>query len=142
MISITDTIVLDDSELRFSFVRASGPGGQNVNKVATAVQLHFDAARSPSLPGDVRRRLLRLAGRRLTVEGQIVIDARRYRSQEQNRQDALARLATLIRQAAVAPKARRIGPGPAPRPVNAAWPPKNAAAASRRSEGPYPATGE
>ena len=107
MISITDTIAIDDNELRFAFVRASGPGGQNVNKVATAVQLRFDAARCPSLPEDVRRRLLRLAGRRLTSEGQIVIDARRFRSQEQNRQDAIIRLMALIRQAAEAPKTRR-----------------------------------
>jgi ribosome-associated protein len=107
MISITDAIALDENELRFSFVRASGPGGQNVNKVATAVQLRFDAARSPSLPEEVRRRLMHLAGSRLTVDGEIVIDARRYRSQEQNRQDAVLRLTVLVRRAAEPPKPRR-----------------------------------
>ncbi len=107
MLSITDTIVLADHELRFSFVRASGPGGQNVNKVATAVQLRFDAARCASLSEEVRRRLRHLAGRRMTTDGEIVIDARRFRTQEQNRQDALERLAALIRRAAAPPRPRR-----------------------------------
>jgi len=106
-ISITSDLCLDPGELQFRFVRASGPGGQNVNKVATAVQLRFDAAHSPSLRDDVRLRLMRLAGRRLTVDGEIVIEARRHRTQEQNRQDAVERLTALIRQAAVAPKSRR-----------------------------------
>ncbi len=107
MIRVTGTIALDEAELRERFIRASGPGGQKVNKVATAVQLRFDAARSPALTEDVRRRLLRLAGRRATKDGVIVIDARRFRTQEQNREDALARLLTLIRHAAQAPKPRR-----------------------------------
>jgi len=107
MIRITAEIVLDEGEVHFDFVRASGPGGQNVNKVATAAQLRFDAARSPSLPDDVRRRLMGLAGRRLTEQGVIVIEARRYRSQERNRQDALERLVALVRRAATPPKRRR-----------------------------------
>lgn len=100
MISVTATISLDERELHLDFIRASGPGGQNVNKVATAVQLRFDAARSPSLPEDVRERLLRLAGRRRTEGGVVIIEARRFRTQGRNRQDALERLVTLIRKAA------------------------------------------
>lgn len=107
MIPITPTLALDESELAFSFVRASGPGGQNVNKVATAVQLRFDARNSPSLPDEVRQRLLRLAGGRATADGVIVIEARRYRSQEQNRQDAIERLVTLLQRAAEKPTPRR-----------------------------------
>jgi len=107
MIRVTDRISLRDDEIELDFVRASGPGGQNVNKVATAVQLRFDAAGSPSLPEDVRRRLLRLAGRRATDEGVIVIDARRHRTQERNRQDAVDRLVELIVRAAHTPKPRR-----------------------------------
>jgi ribosome-associated protein len=107
MIPITPTITLDDSEIHYEFVRAAGPGGQNINKVATAVQLRFDVAHSPSLPEDVRRRLIRLAGKRLTGEGVLVIEARRFRTQEQNRQDALDRLVALIRRAAEPPKPRR-----------------------------------
>ncbi|MEE4607784.1 MAG: alternative ribosome rescue aminoacyl-tRNA hydrolase ArfB [Desulfobacteraceae bacterium] len=106
-ITIAPNVTLDADELQFRFVRASGPGGQNVNKVATAVQLRFDAANSPSLSEPVRRRLMRLAGKRLTAEGEIVIEARRHRTQEQNRQDAIDRLAALIRQAVAVPKARR-----------------------------------
>ena len=107
MIRITATIAIDESELRESYVRASGPGGQNVNKVATAVQLRFDAARSPAIGAAVYQRLARLAGRRMTVSGEIVIIARRFRNRERNREDALERLIALIRKAAVAPKHRR-----------------------------------
>jgi ribosome-associated protein len=106
MIPITPQIVIGEDELEFKFVRASGPGGQNVNKVASAVQLRFDVAGSPSLEMPVRQRLARLAGRRLTLEGVLVIDARRFRSQERNRQDAIERLAALIRRAAEPPRPR------------------------------------
>jgi ribosome-associated protein len=107
MLRVTDTITIDDSELEESFVRSSGPGGQNVNKVSSAVQLRFDVRQSPSLPNDVAVRLMRLAGSRLTKEGVIVIVAQQYRDQARNREDARERLAELIRQAAVKPKPRR-----------------------------------
>jgi ribosome-associated protein len=107
MIEITPDICLFESEVEVSFVRSAGPGGQNVNKVATAVQLRFDVAQSPSLPEDVRERLRKLAGRRLTTEGVLVIEARRYRTQAQNREDALERLVALIRKAVAAPVPRR-----------------------------------
>jgi ribosome-associated protein len=104
---ITDIIEIDESELEESFVRSSGPGGQNVNKVSSAVQLRFDARHSPSLPNDVAIRLMRLAGSRLTKEGVIVIVAQAHRDQARNRADARERLFDLIRQAAVKPKPRR-----------------------------------
>lgn len=107
MIKITPTISIDESEFQEEFIRASGPGGQNVNKVATAVQLRFDVSKSPSLPDDVRERLIRLAGRRITEDGVLIIDARRFRTQERNRQDAIHRLVELIRNAVEKPKPRR-----------------------------------
>jgi ribosome-associated protein len=110
---ITPGLAIDLREVTFDFVRASGPGGQNVNKVATAVQLRFDARHSPSLPEDVRARLERLAGRALTSEGVLVIDARSHRTQARNREAALERLADLLRRAATPPRPRR--PTRAPR---------------------------
>jgi ribosome-associated protein len=107
MIRITPAISIDESELTEEFVRSSGPGGQNVNKLSTAVQLRFDVRRSPSLPNDVAIRLMRLAGSRLTKEGVIVITAQRHRTQERNRQDARDRLIELIQEAAVVPVKRR-----------------------------------
>ncbi len=107
MIQVTPSIALDESELTESFVRASGPGGQNVNKVSSAVQLRFDVRRSPSLPNDVALRLMRIAGKRLTKEGVIVIVAQQHRTQERNRADARERLFAMIREAAVPPVPRR-----------------------------------
>lgn len=100
MIRITARINIDEREIEESFIRASGPGGQNVNKLSTAVQLRFDVGRSPALPEDVRIRLTQLVGRRLTQDGVLVITARRYRTQERNRRDALERLISIIQRAA------------------------------------------
>ena len=107
MIPVTAQISIDEREIGETFVRASGPGGQNVNKLSTAVQLRFDVRHSPSLPPDVRARLERLAGSRLTRDGVVVITAQRHRTQARNRQDALDRLIDLIRQAAIPPVKRR-----------------------------------
>jgi ribosome-associated protein len=107
MIKITDQIAIGEDEVVETFVRASGPGGQNVNKLSTAVELRFDVRGSRNLPDDVSIRLQKLAGRRLTKDGILVIEAQTHRTQERNRADALARLVALIRQAAVAPKPRK-----------------------------------
>src|SRR5690348_859961 len=107
MIQVTDTISIDDSEISESFVRSSGPGGQNVNKLSTAVQLRFDVRQSPSLPNDVAIRLMKLGGRRITKDGVLVIIAQSHRTQERNRADAQARLIALIQEAAVKPVQRR-----------------------------------
>ena len=107
MIRITPRIYVDERELTLSFVRSSGPGGQNVNKVATAVELRFDAANSPSLPPEVRNRLIRIAGRKATNEGVLIIEARRFRTQEKNRRDAVERLTELLKKAAAEPARRR-----------------------------------
>ena len=107
MIHITSTIAIDESEIQQDFIRASGPGGQNVNKATTAVQLRFDVVNSPSLPDDVRERVISLAGRRIGEHGVLIIDARRFRTQGRNRQDAIDRLVELIRKAAQVPKVRR-----------------------------------
>jgi ribosome-associated protein len=104
---VADNVTIDEKEIEFVFVRASGPGGQNVNKVATAAQLRFNIRNASGLPEDVRQRMMCLAGNRVTNDGVLVIDARRFRTQARNRQDALDRLVALVRKAAVSPKRRR-----------------------------------
>jgi ribosome-associated protein len=107
MIELTPTVRIDESEMQFAFIRASGPGGQNVNKVATACQLRFDLRRSAALAPEVKLRLARLAGSKMTEDGWLVIEARRFRTQEQNRLDALGRLGALVEKALLEPKARK-----------------------------------
>jgi ribosome-associated protein len=107
MLEITPSLQLDERELQFDYIRASGPGGQNVNKVATAVQLRFDVINSPSLASDLKGRLLRLAGKRVNADGVLILEARRFRTQEANRADALRRFVELLQKAATPPKSRR-----------------------------------
>lgn len=137
MIAINADLAFDEREISETFIRASGPGGQNVNKVATATQLRFDVRGSPSLPEPVRARLERLAGSRLTTDGVIVITAQRFRSQERNREDARGRLVALIRRAAEPPRPRRkTRPGTAQREARLAAKSHRAAVKRRRRSPP------
>jgi ribosome-associated protein len=135
MIHVTDSIRLGESEVTFTFTTSSGPGGQNVNKVATAAELRFDAANSPSLPPHLLQRLRTLAGKRMTSDGEIVIKAQRYRSQERNREDALDRLVHLIQRAAE-PQKRRIATSPTPGIVEARLDEKHRTARKKRTRRP------
>ncbi len=107
MIEVTPTVRIDESEIQLDFIRASGPGGQNVNKVASSVQLRFDVRKSPSLEADVKERLIKLAGSRVTEDGVLIIEAKKYRTQEQNRLDAIRRLIAWIQKALEKPKERK-----------------------------------
>tara|TARA_B100000470_G_C19643380_1_gene325316 strand:+ start:211 stop:636 length:426 start_codon:yes stop_codon:yes gene_type:complete len=107
MIIITSTLSIDENELHFNFIRSSGPGGQNVNKASTAVQLRFDVVNSPTLPEDVKKRLIQISGKKMTEKGILIIDSRRYRTQLRNRKDSVERLITLIKQAAQKSKPRK-----------------------------------
>ncbi len=136
MIAINRRIAIDEDEISFRFIRSPGPGGQNVNKVATAAQLSFDVRRSPNLPDEVKERLSGIAGRRISREGVLVITARRHRLREQNRQDALARLIALLQRAAAVPKKRiATQPSPASRAERAATKRKRSETKRRRSAG-------
>ena len=107
MIEVNDRVTIDEAELQFDFIRSSGPGGQNVNKVSSGVQLRYDVKNSPSLPEEVRKRLMQMAHNRITQDGILIVEAKQYRTQEQNRQAAIERLVELIRQASKKPKIRK-----------------------------------